>query len=223
MMDNVQLLHKSVYDFLINQAPESIQVHLPTSNGILAAQCLDYMNVHLHYDVCGIGNTSLLNSDVPKLSDCIKHIPEALQYACQYFAHHINDMSQPLPGLMDKLQYFITEHLLHWIEVMSLLRSLYKAEVSLELLAEYLKGLSSPLNIGEVIKEAIMLLRNHGQAINLAALHIYASVIPLTPKTTELYKIYHSKLPTKFIIMSSHPFWTNSLWTLEGHKAIGIQ
>ncbi|KAF8586931.1 WD40 repeat-like protein [Ramaria rubella] len=218
MMDNVQLLHKSVYDFLINQAPESIQVHLPASNGILAAQCLDYMTLHLHYDVCGIGSTSLLNSDIPDLSDRIKCIPEALQYTCQYFAYHINDMSYPLAGLTDKLHHFITEHLLHWIEVMSFLGNLYKAEICLELLARYLKkDLSFPLHIAEVINEAIMLLRNHGNVITLAALHIYASVISLTPKTTELYKIYDSKLPTKFTIMSSHPFWANSLCTLEAH------
>ncbi|KAF8591398.1 WD40 repeat-like protein [Ramaria rubella] len=217
--DAIQLLHKSVYDFLISRAPETIRVHLPASNGVLAAQCLDHMNHHLHYDLCGIGSASVLNSDVPDLSDRIKHIPGALQYACQYFAHHLNDMSHPLAALTDKLHHFITEHLLHWIEVMSLLGTLYKAEFCLELLAGYLKrDMSSPLNMVELIKEAILLLRNNGNAITHSALHTYASAIPLSPRTTEIYKIYYPKLLPRYTIISSHPFWRHSLRTLEGHS-----
>jgi hypothetical protein len=101
--DVVRLLHKSVFDFLTDRADESIRVDLRAQNGILAMQCLDQMNRNLRYDICGIGDTSLLNSEVDGLSERIsEHIPEALRYSCRYFAIHLNDASTPHPALVKR-------------------------------------------------------------------------------------------------------------------------
>ena len=136
----VRLLHKSVFDFLMGRADESIRVNLDVQNGLLAMQCLEQMNHNLRYDICGIGDTSLLNSEVDNLSDRIRNsIPDALRYACLYFANHLNDSSTPLPALIDELDKFVKQKLLYWIEVMGLLNQLLEAEVSLQILCDYLK------------------------------------------------------------------------------------
>lgn len=157
--DVVRLLHKSVFDFLTGRAPQSIRVDLITQNGLLAMQCLEQMNCKLQYDICKIGDTSLLNSEVDGLPGRIcNRIPEALCYACRYFANHLNDMSMsPALGLVNELQKFVTQNLLYWIEVMSLLDQIVDAEASLEILAGYLKvnfthstvGRNTDLNFSE--------------------------------------------------------------------------
>ena len=136
----IQLLHKSVFDFLTTRASEPIHVNISAQNSILAMQCLQFMNSHLRYDICNIGNRSLLNSEIEGLSARIaEYIPEALHYACLFFVHHVKDAVTPQPALAKELHKFITCNLLHWIETMSLLNQVHQAEVCLKILSDCLQ------------------------------------------------------------------------------------
>ena len=140
LKDVVRLLHKSVFDFLTGRAEQFIRVDLGVQNGILAMQCLDHMNRDLRYDICGIGDPSRLNTEIDGLHDLVREcIPESLQYACRYFAYHLIDASIPATALVEGLQTFITENLMHWIEAMSLMDRLYEAEISLQIICNYLE------------------------------------------------------------------------------------
>jgi hypothetical protein len=139
-MGTIQLLHKSIFDFLTTRAPQPILVNIHAQNCILALQCLQLMNCHLQYDICNIGNTSLLNSEVERLSACVsKCIPEALHYACLFFVHHMKDALTSQPALAKELHKFITCNLLHWMEVMSLLNQVHQAEICLQILSDCLQ------------------------------------------------------------------------------------
>jgi hypothetical protein len=136
----VRLLHKSVFDFLTSRADESIRIDLHVQNSILAMQCIYQMNQNLRYDICGISDCSSLNSEIDGLSRLVREcIPDELRYACCYFAYHLNDASTYPPALMNELRVFITQNLMYWIEVMSLLNQLYEAELCLQMLSESLR------------------------------------------------------------------------------------
>jgi hypothetical protein len=140
MEDAIRLLHKSVRDYLTQRASNTFRVDLTLSNGILAKQCLDQMNGNLRYDICGIGDPSLLIAEVDGLSARINaNITEALWYACRYFADHLSDIPSPLPTLRAELERFVTKNLLHWIEVMGILDQIAEAEGCLRILANYVK------------------------------------------------------------------------------------
>jgi hypothetical protein len=49
------------------------------------------------------------------------NVPEHLRYACLYWVHHLTDLPDDSGGLYDKAKAFLFLHLLHWLEVMSLL------------------------------------------------------------------------------------------------------
>jgi hypothetical protein len=136
----VRLLHKSVFDYLTSHAKKPIWVNVPAHDCILAMQCFDIMNCNLQYDICNISNKSLLNSEVEGLPACVrKCIPEALHYACLFFGHHLKDGMIFQPALAKELHKFITCHLLHWMEVMSLLNQVHQAETCLQILFDCLQ------------------------------------------------------------------------------------
>jgi hypothetical protein len=96
------------------------------------------MNEQLKMDICGLGDYTLLNSEVADLQDRITTcIPESLRYACRFFAQHIGDSLELDKMITEELGTFLTHHLLHWIEVMSLLGEIWRAEDSVAKLTEY--------------------------------------------------------------------------------------
>ena len=112
---------------------------MSAQNSILAMQCLQLMNSHLKYDICNIGDRSLLNAEVEGLTALVsKCIPEALQYVCLFFAYLEDALISQL-ALVEELHKFITCSLLHWIEVMSLLSQVHQAEICLQILSDCLQ------------------------------------------------------------------------------------
>jgi hypothetical protein len=107
-----------------------------------AEVCLGVMNELLSRNICQIEDLSLLNSELPELPLRIKqYVPESLQYACRYWVEHLLNVSpiHALKGTMVQLRDFLFKHLLHWIELSSLLGQPDAALASLKSLEEWLK------------------------------------------------------------------------------------
>ena len=133
----VQLLHKSVFDFLTTQT--MIPIDIPLRHQDLAVHCLTYMNGNLRYDMKWIA-TPDSESSSPGTQ---RSNASALRYACRNFSKHLSESTRyPAP----ELRIFLREHLLHWFEVMAWLNEGYEAEESLKLLSVYLSVSSFFLN-----------------------------------------------------------------------------
>jgi hypothetical protein len=106
----------------------------------LATRCLEIMNNGLRQDICDISNPSLWNSDVADLKERLaRAVPSGLRYACQYWHIHLQYADVvSYPGLLGVLETFCTRHLLHWVEVLSLVNELPSTRVELELLLTHL-------------------------------------------------------------------------------------
>jgi hypothetical protein len=107
----------------------------------MTERCLEQLNQHLHHDICGIQDPSLFNDEISGLqAQLSKHVLRSLQYACVFWAVHwlqhiraAGHQCQVPSGLVG----FCDKHLLHWIEVLSLIKSLDAGrQVVSELLAE---------------------------------------------------------------------------------------
>jgi hypothetical protein len=127
----VQLLHKSVFDFLTTQT--RIPIDIAVRHRALADDCLAYMNKHLGCDMSWI-STSGQPSRPPESCNS-----SALRYACLHFAKHVSESALDDATCTKQLGIFLREHLLHWIEVMARMREIYEAEESLKLLIVFLK------------------------------------------------------------------------------------
>jgi hypothetical protein len=94
----------------------------------LLYRCLSLLNEHLRQDICEIRNPGLANADVPDLRARIsRYVPEAVRYACVAWPVHLTGSGSLSETVSAALLHFCTEHLLHWLEVLSLLEELSSA------------------------------------------------------------------------------------------------
>jgi hypothetical protein len=132
----VRLMHLSFPDFLSDSLrcfELSGYVVDPENDHLrITEHCLEHMNRLLRYDMCHIGDPSLLNAEVADLKDrVIQNISATLRYACRFWVTHWLEHMHAA-GSQSKvpsaLEEFCSEHILHWIEVLSLTDDLYSLQ-----------------------------------------------------------------------------------------------
>lgn len=124
--DPIRLYHPSFSDFLVDRCVDQRFRVIPVDqHAKLAQQCLKVMNDGLGEDICGIGDVSLANADVPDLASKIAHnIPEEIRYSCRHWHTDLSLATSPPAILVEELTTFANAHVLHWLEVMSVLDAL---------------------------------------------------------------------------------------------------
>jgi hypothetical protein len=91
----------------------------------LAHHCLSVMNAHLQYDICKLARPWISNVETIDLGERLdQYAPHELRYACKFWAVHLTKAGKPESSLLKGLDTFCREHLLHWIEILSLMRAL---------------------------------------------------------------------------------------------------
>jgi hypothetical protein len=131
----VRVFHPSFPDFAIDAArcmDSRICVVPAVGHGSIALRCLELMNKDLRYNICGIQNPALANDDIEDL-DVILHenVSDALRYAACFWCNHLAAYDALDGALMDALKEFCEQHLLHWVEILSLVRHVGLAEAAL--------------------------------------------------------------------------------------------
>jgi hypothetical protein len=90
--------------------------------------CLRLLHHHLREDICDIRNPGLANADVPDLPARVaRSVPEAVRYACVSWPMHLVGSGSVSATVSAAFLDFCAEHLLHWLEVLSLLGELSSA------------------------------------------------------------------------------------------------
>jgi hypothetical protein len=139
----VRLIHPSFPDFLTNASRCANARYLINSaeyNALLALRCLQIMNAELRQDICHIQDPSMFNHAVIDLGQRLdSNVSAQLRYACKHWHIH-TQLAGSLPSnLIAALDDFCTRHLLHWIELLSLIRDLPIALRGLPPLLTYIK------------------------------------------------------------------------------------
>jgi hypothetical protein len=136
----VRLFHPSFADFVGDQN-RCTELSFPANEGMLtgisflvmpeehhrrlAHRCLTVMNAHLQYDICKLERPWIPNVEIIDLGEKLdRYAPHELRYACKFWAVHLTKGGKPESSLLTILDTFCREHLLHWIELLSLMRAL---------------------------------------------------------------------------------------------------
>jgi hypothetical protein len=139
----VRLFHASFPDFLTDEErcqDERFLMSRSEGHLHLAVRCLEIMNTLLRQDICNIRNPSLFNNEVDGLNQLLEHAaPSELQYACKYWHVHVCSSDTATSSLTESLEIFCTTHLLHWVELLSLLGEIRSALAGFRLLLTHLR------------------------------------------------------------------------------------
>jgi hypothetical protein len=139
----VRLFHPSFPDFITDEDRcQNRQFAVVPSEGHLqlAIRCLDIMNASLRQDICDIKNHSLLNNEIDDLEQRLTStVSDELRYACKYWHVHLGFVSVLSSVVTEGLEVFCTQHLLHWVELLSLMNALSVLSVGIPPLLSFLR------------------------------------------------------------------------------------
>jgi hypothetical protein len=141
--ESVRLIHPSFPDFLTREGrctDARFFVNSAQYHSMLALRCLQIMNTGLRRNICDLRDPFLFNCDVPDLSQRLESNASAqLRYACKYWHIHLQSAGFFHADLITVMDGFCTRHLLHWLELLSLINEVSVALRDLPLLLIYLE------------------------------------------------------------------------------------
>jgi hypothetical protein len=125
----IRVWHPSFPEFLKDDSRSSNFFIEPSArNRHIVLHCLECMNNSLKEDICGVNDPSKLNSEIVDLKLRVQaRIPSELQYSCIHWVSHLlclRSSDEASEQILESIQLFTFNHLLHWIEVLSLLQRL---------------------------------------------------------------------------------------------------
>lgn len=152
----VQFIHQSAKDYIVNQpdnqSPDSFYTFSIYPSGKMAEHCriftksLQTMTESLHRDMLDLRDPGIL---VSKLDASNPKPLQHIKYACNYWVFHLSELDKPLQhrsGLKDGglVHVFLETHILHWLEVMSLIEKVHVSLASISLLILLASKVSEP-------------------------------------------------------------------------------
>jgi hypothetical protein len=129
--ETVSTFHPSFRDFLGDPrrcSDEDFLVRPAEHQCELVLRCLQLLNQHLQQDMCGIRSPGLANVGIQDLRErLVVSVPEAVRYACRFWQVHLVAGGALAESVSAALFKLCTNHLLHWLELLSLLGELSSA------------------------------------------------------------------------------------------------
>ncbi|KAK5651140.1 hypothetical protein OQA88_13234 [Cercophora sp. LCS_1] len=223
----VRLFHLSFRDFLVDPAKRTTNefwIDEAKYHKMLEERCIQVMGLHLRRDICGLKDPGKLRSEVDQQT-VNASLPPEVQYACQYWVHHLMESHRLMESrykIEDNgpVHTFLTGHLLHWLEVLSLQGRLSEAVLLLGTLlhAAQLQP-DTASNLIEFLKDAEKFIRGHGSIMERAPLQIYGSALIFSPILSKVKKQQWEKR-LSFIKSAAgiRDRWSAYQQTLEGHR-----
>lgn len=124
----VRLLHLSFREFLVDpqkQGRNPFWADEEMTHRMVAIQCLKLMSDSLREDICNLKSPGILKSEVIRqiIDD---NLSAEVRYACCNWVHHLQYGENQILD-HDIIYDFLSKHLLHWLEALSLIERLHES------------------------------------------------------------------------------------------------
>jgi hypothetical protein len=201
----VRLMHPSFPDFLLSGSrctDTRYFVNGAYYHSVLALRCLQIMTADLRRDICDIRDPSLSNAKVPDLKQRLdNNVSVQLRYACKYWHIHVQSAGGFHPDLITAMDVFCTKHLLHWLELLSLMSGVPIALRDLPLLLSYLEVCTIRLqstctDVSLMFRASMIIVKGAYMLFSLTLIGCWCctghrSVTPRCMCTTALWPLCH--------------------------------
>ncbi|KAL4968200.1 WD40-repeat-containing domain protein [Aspergillus stella-maris] len=219
----VRLFHLSFRDFLVDEDTRGktpLWIDEAEANRHLATHCFDVMRHGLRKNICQLPSygTSRTEIDQKTIKD---YLTPELQYSCRYWATHYTQCGI-FGGDSIEVFGFLKEHLLHWIEAMSILGA---ASAALQITADVQSFLlvSSPdhyTEVSEFLHDAERFMLRNRSILDDAPLQVYASALAFAPKGSIMRTIFENDIPSWINgLPEVEDDWGALIQTIQGHSS----
>ncbi|THU81917.1 WD40 repeat-like protein [Dendrothele bispora CBS 962.96] len=161
---------------------------------LLEEACLSIMDKKLHFNMCNLPSSFLLDKEVEGIEKRIaENIPGELKYSCFFWAYHLGKCTVD-EAVISMLETFIQKKMIFWIEAMFLLD---KLPLCLDILEMALK-----MQLG---KENEDILRQIREMVNMCALgkiqgrtpQLYLSIVPFFMEDIPIFDRFQRLMTVK--------------------------
>ncbi|KAI0061185.1 WD40 repeat-like protein [Artomyces pyxidatus] len=194
----VYAYHKSFVDYIADEGnrveTRGFSVHPPSHHAELALLCFRVMkDLLVEPNICKLEP----NQDYAEIADLetrrANNIPEALEYACRFWAHHLAK-TRPTARLVDALREFAEVRMLRWIEVLAIVCGLDQAVSLLVAARKWLSQADSAMSIDltlvALLGDGERFILDFYDTISDSSLQTYISALPFTPKSSVIFQKY---------------------------------
>ncbi|KAL4805677.1 hypothetical protein BDV18DRAFT_12049 [Aspergillus unguis] len=214
--DYVYLVHQSAKDYL-GDATVSAAIFPSGPSAIhhqIARESLQNLNAKLQRDIYKLDNPGALISEIVTLRPCPDPL-FGLRYSCTYWLDHfINSklLDMPEPSV-DQISDFFKQHLLHWLESLSLIGELGHGISSLK------KFSACQSQHKAIFKEAERFASANAIIIQEAPLQAYSTAVVFCPRKSLSKRLYWNQrfnfIKQVYVMQES---WDPCIQVLEGHR-----
>lgn len=221
----VKLFHLSFRDFLVGTGDQDQKhdflVDERETHANLARQCIALLSRgdNLRQDICGLNHPGKLRSSIDQdtIDNCL---PPHVRYACLYWVFHLKE-SRGRIQFDDETHHFLTKHLIHWLEALSLLGRIAESGEMVESLLAMVDNNDGAFGL---LRDTKRFVRAYQHIVDVAPLQIYSSALIFAPKRCEFRQCFEEAIPKWIKRQPTVPMdWDPCLQTLEGHKYPVIQ
>ncbi|KAN0075174.1 vegetative incompatibility protein HET-E-1 [Elaphomyces granulatus] len=220
--DTVYLIHQSAQDYLSRKdvEPEIFPDGCAATHRYMLSRSLDVMEKSLHEDIYNLKDPGCLIDEIKPVN------PDPLdqfRYACVYWADHLSEIDQSLHneiGMCDdgRIDGFLKNHLLHWLEALSLIRNTAAGVIAIMKL-ENLVAVDGTPNLHAFIHDAKRFILFNRSMIEEAPLQLYYSALAFAPRMSIVRSLYDNQI-SKWAhrVLPVEKNWSSLEQILTGHS-----
>ena len=177
----LRTVHASFGDYLYRRAPSHIRIQQSHGHDTLATACFRVMGKNLRFNI----STSHSSYDCNP-SRRPDSITLSLEYACMQWVYHVAALVDT-GNLNASINKIFRPRLLYWLEVMSLLREVWRAAKMLFIAAGTMNN-PADSDLSRFLRDANSFVASSYEAIERSTPHIYISALPFADKNSLVYQ-----------------------------------
>ncbi|EDR00238.1 uncharacterized protein LACBIDRAFT_314611 [Laccaria bicolor S238N-H82] len=186
---HLHICHQSFTEFLLDRKrSKTFWVDSQKHSLCFAGSCMKYMSAKLKFNFFDLETSHILNKDIPNLMVHIKNVKStALDHASYFWAIYLQkcpDEEVLQEEIIGQMEDFLMNHLLHWLEIMSLMEAVNHAAHLLLLTENWCRVLKPSMS--EFASDANHFIMTFFEPISDAAPHIYISALPFAPQNSKI-------------------------------------
>ncbi|KAF2994064.1 hypothetical protein E8E13_002329 [Curvularia kusanoi] len=218
----VSFIHLSAKDYFTIGKGQQAFDRLENGHKQMAGRLIYAMNRMLKRNMC---NLKIPDAHIHDKStqELIEESNLALiAYACEHWAKHVQAGGKCCRGMLadgGEVLVFLKQHLLHWLEAMSLLQKIPEAILALQKLEADLdhKGAESA-TVSKLVHDALRFATWCGSGIQDAPLQVYYGALVFAPAQSIVRQQFKREMPEEVrMMLGLKADWDSLLQTLEGH------